>query len=137
MGPKDFTDPRFTGENEEETSAKLVEFQALINAGRSCFRMRLEIILMAGRRQPNPSLRKKPRRKKRWKLIFSLAGRCETSSKFIRGIEKHGCNEYDKIAPKITISTEEVKPIPSSSGNGIRNLEVIAPLSQDDGRPEC
>lgn len=35
MGPKDFTDPRFTGENEEETSAKLVEFQALINAAES------------------------------------------------------------------------------------------------------
>ncbi|KAG8942747.1 hypothetical protein FRC04_003517 [Tulasnella sp. 424] len=93
LDPKDSTDPRCTGENEEETSTKLVEFQALIDAAEP---LTEEETTQKEEMEAHP--------------FFSWSKR--DFQQFIRGIEKHGRNEYAKIADEIddkTKTTEEVK----------------------------
>ncbi|KAG8895645.1 hypothetical protein FRC00_007177, partial [Tulasnella sp. 408] len=93
MDPKDATDPRCTGENEEETSAKMVEFQALIDAA-----------------EPLTDEEAATKEEMEAHPFFSWSKR--DFQQFIRGIEKHGRNEYAKIADEIddkTKTTEEVK----------------------------
>ncbi|KAG8992998.1 hypothetical protein FRB90_000819 [Tulasnella sp. 427] len=91
--PKDATDPRCIGENEEETGTKLADFQALIDASEP---------LTEEETAAKEEMESHP--------FFSWSKR--DFQQFIRGIEKHGRHEYAKIADEIddkTKTTEEVK----------------------------
>ncbi|KAG8904542.1 hypothetical protein FRB99_001582 [Tulasnella sp. 403] len=93
MDPKDATDPRCQGASSEETETKMAEFQALIDAA-------------------EPLTEEEVKQKEEWEThpFFSWSKR--DFQQFIRGIEKHGRNEYAKIAEDIddkTKTTEEVK----------------------------
>ncbi|KAG8958147.1 hypothetical protein FRC05_009179 [Tulasnella sp. 425] len=78
---KDSTDPRCTGENEEETSTKLVEFQALLDADMLADPLTEEEIVQKEEMEAYPFLSRSKRE----------------FQQFIRGIEKHDRNEYAKI----------------------------------------
>ncbi|KAG8986469.1 hypothetical protein FRB94_002794 [Tulasnella sp. JGI-2019a] len=93
MDPKDATDPRCQGATPEETEAKQAEFQLLIDAA-------------------EPLTDEEQRQKEEWEAhpFFSWSKR--DFQQFIRGIEKHGRNDYAKIAAEIddkTKTEEEVQ----------------------------